>query len=239
MSQVGPTFFSSSGDHPVGDGLTRMQTTFAGASSADVSQYSIGSGVNTLGTLHDGYYQVTLASGATKRLVWTDSGLAKLQNEPYTFEVFLEADDPYWDPVGVSQIMSVVMFLSAGFGLAINGFGGAVPSANELSYEDTINGAHTYTASVDFFASLPVIHHFAFSVASDGTYNVYLDGIRILGPITGTNFVNTSGSVQLGGVNPSGDQLDLRFYGVRVRRAEMYSGASFTPPSGPADWGPP
>lgn len=237
---IGPTFFSSpSGDHPAGDGLTRLQTAFAGASSADISSYAIGSGTNTLGTVNDGYYAITLSGGLTKTLVWTDAGLAKGQDDPYTFEVFFEADDPYWNPVALSSILSAAMFLSAGFNLIINGYGGAVPGANELYYEDYINGTHTWAAAVDFFDSTPARHHFAFSVSAAGVYNVYLDGVRIVGPITGTNFVHTSGSVQLGGVNSAGDQLDLRYYGVRVRRAEMYTGASFTPPASPAAWGPP
>jgi len=242
MAVIGPTFFSSpsgGGDHPPGDGLTRLQTAFAGASSADISIYAIGSGTNTGGTVHDGYYEVDINSGSLKNLAWVNSGLAKNTGQKYTFEIFFEVIEVTGNRNSAVGLFDAVMFLTAGMQASMNGYGGAVPLANEFAYSDTINGGHTYVGSTDLPASSPAIHHFALSVAADATYSVYLDSSRILGPVAGTDFAHTSGSVSIGGVSASGESTRLKVYGVRVRRDQMYTGASFVPLSGPEVWGPP
>lgn len=228
----------STGTETPADYLTRLQTDFVGEISEDLSYYAIGSGTNTGGTVHEGYYEVDINNSSRKGIAWTDAGLARSTGQEYTFEIFFEVIEVTGNRNGVVGLFDAVMFLTAGLQGSMNGYGGAVPSANEFAYSDTINGGHTYVASTDLPSSSPAIHHFAMSVAADATYSVYLDGHRILGPVAGTDFSNSSGNVYLGGASPSGESTRLKVYGVRVRREQIYSGASIAPPADSAAWGP-
>lgn len=235
MFTIGPTFFSASGgDHPEGDGLTRFQTAFAGGSSADISSFANGSGTNTGGTVGAGQYQVTVDSGSAKGLTYgVDTDLGRPANTAYTFECFFNTT--VISPVDSVTGMVYVQLMSTGgwAQLSVNGGG------NTLNFEDDINGATYYTGSGSFLASTDD-HHYAICVETSGNYSVYVDGVRIVGPVAGGNVVHANGFVRLGGIRSGGtSQLQLTFKGVRVRRAVMYSGASFTPPLTPADWGPP
>ena len=69
MFTCGPQFFGSRGDHPAGDGLTRLQTAFAGASAADISGFGV-SHVQSGGTLGNGYYDVVIATGGGFNPAW-------------------------------------------------------------------------------------------------------------------------------------------------------------------------
>jgi hypothetical protein len=231
---VGPTFFAASGDHPEGDGLTRFQTTFAGGSSADVSSFANGSGTNTGGTLTAGQYEVVVDSLSEKGLAYgVDTDLGRAINTAYTWECFFNS-------ATISQVDTTTAMItlrlkdSPGYiQLLVNAF------SNPVYYFDELNGVFTYTGGVPFLA-ISTDHHFAICVDAAGDYNTYLDGVRIAGPRNLGNIAHINGNFLLGGSRAGGTgQLRLRFKGVRIRRAVMYTGASFTPPASVADWGPP
>lgn len=236
---IGPTFFSRRlGDHLPGDGLTRFQTAFAGGSSADISAFANGSGTNDGGTVYDGYYEV-VSDITTNQLVYgADSDLGRPANTAYTFEVFFQATRvPFMN--GSAQMFSALLWSNSGgggngsFNTTVNGGGvGACP----FYYIDAINGATDYTGTGDF-PTPPSMHHFALSTDAAGTYNTYLDGVRIKGPRVSNNLLHSNGTIILGGFASGASVLTLRFYGVRIRRAQMYTGASFTPPANAAAWG--
>jgi hypothetical protein len=227
------------GDHAPGDGLTRFQTAFSEASSADISAFSNGSGTNDGGTIYDGYFEV-VSDITTNRLTYgVSANLGRPASTAYTFEVlFMVATR------GVYMNGSAEMFgglLQSGgsgsgsFNVKVNGgFSGPCP----FYYFDQFNGATDYVGSGDF-STPPSIHHFAICYETDGTYNTYLDGVRIKGPRASNNLGHINGSFSLGGFASGESTLTLRFYGVRIRRAVMYSGASPASPASPADWGAP
>lgn len=92
MFTVGPTFFSRPvGDHPEGDGLTRLQTTFAGASADDISGFAVPATV-TGGTLGEGYYDVTIPINTASILgvSYSSTDVARqAAGQALTVEVFL------------------------------------------------------------------------------------------------------------------------------------------------------
>lgn len=240
FGNVGPTFFSNvPGDHPAGDGLTRLQTTFAGGSSADVSSYAIGAGTQTGGTLSAGKYSVTHTAGAAvfQGLAWSNNGLGRVVGTGHTFECFIKLTETVVNPANALQVMnSVDMANMNPTQLYLNGFSAGMnplaPTAPAW-YSSTPDSIDAFTGSY---------HHFALVWDTAGTLAVYLRGIRLVN-IAGTGdkgYAAGLGVVGLGGTGSAGGSgVTFEFSGVRVRRAQMYSGASFVPPSSPLDWGAP
>ena len=119
--------------------------------------------------------------------------------------------------------------------LSFNGFSGGI---NALVLESLAWFAYT---GGDIFTALSTPTHLA--LVSDASFNgqmrMYLAGVEVasytVGPVTKT--APYTGTVALGGFSAAG--ATLKFKGVRVRHAEMYTGASFTPPASPDAWGPP
>lgn len=241
MSAVGPTFFSSSGavgDHIAGDGLTRLQTTFSGGSSADTSSYAIGSGSQTGGTLSDGKYEVTHIAGAAvfQGLGWTNAGLGRVVNTGHTFETFIKLTETIVNPANALQLMHSVDL--ANMNATVLYLQGWLGGMNALA-----PFAPTWYGPVDTIdAFTGAYHHFALVWDTSALLSVYLRGIR-LATVAGTGdkgYALGVGSVGLGGTGSSaGSGVTFAFSGVRVRRAQMYSGAFFAPPLSPAAWGPP
>lgn len=236
---IGPTFFSSPiGDHPAGDGLTRLQTAFAGASSADLSQYAIGSGGNNGGTLGEGYFEIVQSSATFKALAYENVGLKMQNGVAHTVEYFFEAFETTSNPPSQCAIQQhKVTLMNVPF-TRINGYSGGI---NNVSWSavPTDEGFAQINASpaVDVFGST---HHVAFVHDTAGALSIYYDGVRQLDAWGLWDGDGTSSPyVYLGATGIGGQTITIRFYGVRVRRAAMYSGASFTPPASPAAWGPP
>mgnify|MGYP003500815524 FL=1 len=235
MFAVGPTFFSSPvGDHPAGDGLTRLQTTFAGASSADISQYLIGTGTLSNMTLSDGSLMGLFDSNVTtKSLVYTDVGISQVSDTaPLTYELFWKATLDTPSPQSPGDAIKFAQFTTHlnGIDFYIRG----VPNDTDILIVQsgfttvTVTAGHAYGTQ----------NHLALVNRSTGVMDIYLNGVRV---VTGRNDNTTLaglGTMQLGGVG-RGDTR-VTYYGARVRRAEMYpDSATVTPPLNPAAWGPP
>jgi hypothetical protein len=238
MPQVGPTFFSLPlGDHPEGDGLTRLQTAFAGASSADLSTYAIGSGGNNGGTLGAGYFEIVQNSATFKALAWENAGLATLDG-PHCLEFFFEAFETSANPPSTCNIEQHKITLMSIPTMQILGHAGGINNVGWVA-TPTGEGFSLISASpaVDVFGS---VHHVVYQHDENGALSIWYDGVRQLDSYGTWDGSGVTGPyVYLGATGIGGQTITIRFYGVRVRRAEMYSGASFTPPSSPAAWGPP
>lgn len=234
MFMCGPNFFSSAaGDHTPGDGLTRLQTLFAGASSADVSSYAIGSGTNIGGTVNNGYYEVQPNAGGFKRLIYSNAGLGRADNTAHTFEFFVRITEVDVDPVGLIGLAACDMDNMTGSDWSVNG-----GSLNPLAVS-----AGVWFSWADSVAAYNPsgYHHIAhvWQANPAGDLAIYVDGVRIVNRAGGGSRVAGTPSLSLGGFGNAGSASNFKFTGVRVRRAAMYSGASFAPPLSPADWGAP
>ena len=213
MAVIGPTFFSARlGDHEPGDGLTLFQTTFAGASAADVSANAIGSGSGSGLTLADGSMYGTM-DGTTRTKLW-DSAVIGMpaRSDTRTWEFFFNAEE-----INISPGNQIKF---AQFTCSIPGIDFWLQSAAYVP-----NGARTK-------------HHIVFTnKAVSGNNDIYVDGVRVVNDLYLGAYTAANGQFQLGGAS-NGDTL-VTYYGARARNAVMYSGASFTRLSGPEAWGPP
>ncbi len=240
MFTCGPAFFSQSGDHPAGDGLTALQTTFDGGSSVDVSPYARGAGTNSdpvqvvVGT---GEVTINLGGSLNRSLSWSGNSLARLPNTGYTVEYFARFIETVANPASsASQLAQITAFNIAVCRLGMNGFSGGI---NAYVAEST--AWYGYTSVADIFTTFgPYIHvaHVC-DASANGDVRVYINGVRVVNYVGGALTVASPyvGTIVLGGV--CGASLQAKFSGVRVRHAQMYTGASFTPPVSPAVWGPP
>lgn len=231
MNHVGPTFFSSpSGDHPPGDGLTRLQVTFAGASSNDLSSFALGPGVNDEANLFNGYCRMLFDSNLNqKSLLWSDSDI-ELPSAvaPFTAEFFFQATEVSHSP-GDAVKFAQLTFDNTGFDFYVP------PYSSGLSYT-RLRVVQAGFADVDCATTVyDMLHHVALVNRSTGT-DIYLDGVRVIAA-RAPYWTGSVGTLQLGGAGRGDTQVD--YYGCRVRYAEMYSGASFTPPAGVEAWGAP
>lgn len=239
MFVVGPTFFSNPGDHPPGDGLTRLQCLFAGASPADTSSFAIGSGVQDGGTMVSGYYDCVMDAVATfpRTQIWTSAQLLVPALSAMTFEAFFDLIELIPQPNSNNTILS---FGGGDYAstLSQNGYVASGPSAPySLAFDVGVTGSPSvYSGTAPAWGTN---NHFAMVFRTTGYYDVCLNGTRVYTGSYSAPFAPT-GSVQLGGNSTAfAARREYKFYGARVRAAEMYFGASFTPPSGPAAWGPP
>jgi hypothetical protein len=244
---VGPTFFSPPiGDHPEGDGLTRLQTAFAGGSSADISSYAIGSGTlfgDT--TVSDGLLTARLVPSVSTQLNYVHPDIGRLDSTALTIEYFFRGVEVTVNPASsVQRLMSMVhvdsMFPSSGSDAAhYMGANGLVSSKNEIV--GAAQNWYTWATNTDLYDP-SVFHHVAYvwDASAAGSLSVYFDGVRVAqrdnGGHRSISYPNTT--IALGGYSGT-HSVTVEFKGVRVRRAMMYSGASFTPPAGPEAWGPP
>ena len=221
------------GDHAINDGLTRLQTLFAGASSADVSEYLIGSGTNDEATLYDGYASLLFDSNANpKSLVYSDVGLALLTDvSSLTYEIFFTSSLDTPSPQSPGDLIKFAQFTLHQHGLDF--FIKAIPDDDDIRIVQTgyvdvvVTSAHTYG----------VQNHLALVNRSTGVMDVYLNGVRVIEARDNGTARAGSGTLQLGGIG-RGDTR-IKYHGARVRRAEMYSDASFSAPAGPEAWGNP
>jgi hypothetical protein len=248
MFTVGPTFFSRPlGDHPEGDGLTRLQTTFAGASADDISGFAVPASVNG-GTLGDGYYDVAIGVGesTTKGVTYSSTGIARqASGQALTVEVFLSLQ---YYPEGDNGDGQTHVNLN---NLTSNMTGGNYPiriatkgGVGNTNYAQYGQGYANWDQTGDPAPGLLTsIRHLAWVWYSDNTYAMYYNGVRQAAPAADSSYLLGAPTpfVLLG--SPSNSyywtNFVMRYYGVRVRRASMYSGATITPPASPADWGPP
>jgi hypothetical protein len=238
MFIVAPPFWSgSAGDHPAGDGLTIFQTAFAGGVSDDISISALGAGVELgPGTKVDGYYTADFdADGTTLRgIIWyADTDLSLGSGAPLTCEMFFTCLELVSNCASSGKIFQL-KFGNATLDVYMRPFSGGI---NPLLF---CFGAACITTTTDIYSTgiTPGFHHLAQVYRTTNLIDVYLDGVRI---IEGSSFAGDStGQIQMGGEGVSyANRWRMHYNGGRVRRAEMYSGASFTPPANTAAWGPP
>lgn len=235
MPIVGPTFFSS--PTTTGDGLTRLQTVFAGASAADTSDYSIGSGTSAYGTLVDGSNYWVAVDATLQFRYWLDAGLILNNNSPLTAEMFFTDVWTNNTASAKDQKIGQMNFGDQNFDLIVQEQADQTTSRFNLSAS---SGGMNYAGSTDFNATDPAYkHHAAFVARANGTCDFYLDGVRIVTGVSYFNAASSTGYIQIFGRGTQNQTITATYYGVRVRRAEMYTGASFTPPAGPEAWSAP
>jgi hypothetical protein len=228
------------GDHAPGDGLTRFQTAFAGGSSADISAFANGSG--TIGLpggfsfVGNGYYEATISGPYDRSLKYgTNTNLGRQPNTAFTMEAFFTTEELY-TTAGVCSILGGTYISSAGGGGNTSIYCGT--DTGRVTVDSQLDGGYSNTGTTDVVGD-PSQHHYALCIDVAGTFNIYLNGVRKLGPLSTNNLGHTNGNFTLGGPGVGGGAYVLRVQGVRIRRAVMYSGASFTPPTSPDDWGAP
>lgn len=247
MFQVGPTFFSRAlGDHPEGDGLTKLQVTFAGGSTTDESAFAVGAGTevssagaNVVATA--GLLTVKLSGAVSNYHTWSKNGLGRLPNTAFTCEVFVRAEEFDANPSSSGFFIELDAFGMAASRVGFNGF--AAGRNDVTAYATAWYG---YTGTVDIFDASVLggtMHHIAWvcNATANGDLRVYIDGVLRatynVGSIQKT--APYLGELKLGGVGAAFNQTNFYFAGARIRHAEMYTGSSFTPPASTADWGPP
>ncbi len=255
MAVIGPTFFSSpsggGGDHPPGDGLTRLQVRFNGGSSVDESPFMLGAGTITEAVVGNvtsqvGYARVVATNNGNNFMNWGAVGLNYTDYLlGYTVEMFVKILPFGLRPTGFHNFAHVSAWSSVPD--AILSLGAQTSGRNELKnnqstgYTWTDSGNDIYTRMFDYV-------HFAWVQAPGSSLmRAYVGGVQI-----GTNAAAYqhagSGYVRFGpgsggssGGTP-GVTSEWHYSGVRVRRAEMYDIGNtgiFTPPASPFDWGPP
>lgn len=218
------------GDHAAGDGLTRLQVTFAGASSNDLSPFANGPGTNDEASVFDGYCRMLFDSNANpKSLLWNDVDIVlPSATAPLTAEFFFLATEISHSP-GDAVKFAQLSFNSTGFDFVIPPYSGGQSYTKIRIVQSGFADVYCDTTVYG------TMHHVALVNRSTGT-DIYLDGVRVI-TARAPYWTGSQGTLQLGGVGRGDTQVD--YYGCRVRYAEMYSGASFTPPSGVDAWGAP
>lgn len=226
-----------SGDHTPGDGLTIFQTSFASAVSNDVSVSNLGAGVELgAGTKVNGYYTADFDAVTTtlRGIIWyADTDLSLGAGEPLTCEVFFTCIELEPDVASSGKIFQL-KFGNATLDVYMRPFSGGI-NPIQLCFSGT---CVTTTTDVYSTGITPGFHHLATVYRSTNLVDAYLDGVRV---IEGFSFAGDStGQIQMGGEGVSyANRWRMRYNGGRVRRAAVYTGASFTPPTGPAAWGSP
>jgi len=243
----GPQFFGSRGDHPAGDGLTRLQTAFAGASAADISGFGV-SHTQSGGTLGNGYYDVVIATGGgfNPGLSYNGNSLARqASGAVLTIEAFVSLQ-AY--PTANNSSTQTHLYLN---NITSSMTGGSNPIQMQTTGGFTAtNFSQVGAVYANWSATgdktpglLGQMRHVAWVWYADNTYAEYYNGVRQAGPTADTSYLlgAPTPTILLGSPSASAFWTDftMRYHGLRVRRAAMYSGASFTPPSSPAAWGPP
>lgn len=234
------------GDHLAGDGLTRLQTSFAGGSSNDLSPYAIGPGViQGAASVSDGLLTVPLTAGVAGWLRWTDSGLSKPAATAMTYEYFVQLVEVTVNPVnGAPDIATLFNIdgLSDGGGYSGThhmGYNGYDAGKNPLvAYMGGGQYLGTPSPQFDVFSAGWMHIAYVYTAAGSGVLSLYVNGQRIVEKIGAGAHLSGDSILTLGGYIATAD-VTVQFKGVRVRRAAMYSGASFTPPAGPEAWGAP
>lgn len=255
MFTVGPTFFSRAlGDHPEGDGLTRLQTTFAGASAADISGFAVphtigGAAGSSTVVVHDGYLEVynmaVAATAGNPGCSWDDNGIARVANgAAHTVEWFMSLESYPTARNGTGQTHIYLNNLTS----SMQGGSNPFQVRTNGGYANTQWGSSSanYGGSQLFDSFTPTLlglrRHFAFVWQTDNTCSFYCNGVRVF-TFTDTSYLLGAPTPAIRFGSPSvafyWTDVVVRYYGLRVRRAAMYTGASFTPPASPAVWGPP
>lgn len=234
------------------DATVRLLTRFSGASSADISQYALGSGViaNPDGVLlADGNarFGVTAAPSASGwvGITWVSPHLTSCEtvNPEMTWEFIMSASvdpDAYesFKTIALIDTGHVSAEVGRQFRIGLEGSLGGVlpPTSRHLLWVSPGTDAPIWMSASSYLVEDGVAtFHIALQRRADGYIQLFVGGIRVLDWVVGFSSGGspTSGTVSIGNY-PYDQDWDIRCHAVRVSSRLVYSGATYTVPT-PAD----
>lgn len=238
--EIGPEI----GDHEPGDGLTRLQTAFFEADSSDISSYAIGPGsIAGVVNVSPDQMEATIVGSTVSALSWDNADLGRVANTGHTFEYFFRAVEVTVNPTASTQgFVSIDNIDNLDDGgvdggrhlLGYNGYSGGI---NQMVAAMT--SQYLWSSGVDVFKTGFTHVAYVYDDSAAGDLNIYVDGVRVVTIAGAGHRLTGVTNLRLGGATFPGNTCKVQITGVRVRRAAMYSGASFSAPSGPHVWGAP
>lgn len=215
------------------DDRIRLLTSFAGASSEDLSAYAIGPGARTNGSLLGEVFRCDWNSAANNVLSWQDAGLEGVSSAPVTYEVLFQVQQNN----SLSQI-DILRFKKGSpsnpdYVFSLGVASGTAGGAASFIEEGPGLGSSSPIAFTDSVSAVSRgLIHLALIVYPDDTASVYWCGTRVANRVAfDNNSTTTTGLVTLGGNAGATRDMIVDFSAVRVARAEVYTGASITPPT--------
>lgn len=229
------------------DATVKLLTRFAGASSADVSQYALGQGSISSGggvLITDGYARFGITSGPPSgtmaSLLWSSQHLSSTAtvNPEMTWEFIFSATEhtPSYMPCSIAIIdiggTSGAQNRQIKFSLW-SGASGAI--SHRLNISSLVNYPIDWESSVPFTTAEGMSSfHIAVQKRSDNNVQVFVNGTRVAdwGDISGfePNNVLTDGVTLIGNYGYE-EEWEVRCYAVRVSSRLVYSGATYTVPT--------
>lgn len=245
LPEKAPIVFASPGGT---DATVKLLTRFAGASSADVSQYALGSGTITNPTgvsVADGYAQFGVipdpgATGVTG-LTWTSSQLTACGtvNPETTWEFIFSASTDTgvysgYRTIAIIDTAHVAAEIGRQFRINIEGgYVGDPPTARHRLNVTPGTNPPVWTSASSYLVEDGVsTFHVAIQRRADGFIQIFANGVRVL---DWTGFFEAGGTPGVGYLclcnYPYDDAWDIRCHAVRVSSRLVYSGTTYTVPS--------
>lgn len=224
---------------PVSGGIDeriRLLANFPDGTPDDQSLYEIGYDEFTGGVLSDGLFQTNFNTSVNGALVYTDTSLSGGANRPLTYEVLLEV--PSFESAGGMQVFS---FAPIGRGstslplVALIAGASGSPTSRKIQFTPTGIGGGT-GHPMYYEDPLPVTSHDRLHVAvtffPDDTASMWWNGVRVKNRVAYLSTLGTPADATLSmGLNlGSLRNVVYNFYGARIARAEVYSGATIDVP---------
>jgi hypothetical protein len=217
------------------DDRIRLLANFPEGSTEDQSLYEIGPGTQTNGTAGPGTFTANYTASLTNFLLYQDAGLRATSdsgNAPVTYEFIITVPTNTADTT-----IELFRFQKGATGNPFVCFmeGGSGGGNSRIFFWEQgpgqgINSLIAYQDTVDMRTSPQT--HVAITVYSDNTASVWLRGTRVKNLVGFSAFTASApGTVRIGGQVVSSKNAVVEYEGIRVSRAEVYTGASFTPPT--------
>jgi hypothetical protein len=245
LSAKAPIVFAAGSS---GDATVRLLTRFEGASSADISQYAIGSGtiINPDGvTIMEGYarFGVTYSAYTSfASILWSSSELTACETvnpemtwefiysvsaDPNTYSAFkyIAVIDPDHSGSSTGSQLIIGMEGCGGYGIPSTGRHKLFVSPGPFSPLWTSSASFLLEDGVSSF-------HIACQRRTDGQVQIFVNGARVYDWGSGFSSGGTpgTGTVQIGNYEYDSN-WDIRCLAVRVSSRLVYSGATYTVPS--------
>lgn len=206
--------------------LTLLQSRFIGANAGDESAFAHGDPVQDGGTIADGHFEVNRANGSEPNtpsaLTYEAPALETSGTDALTVEFFAT-----WSETPNIAYTKIVSF-TKNTGDPTNtlhkfGYYGA---AGLVCYDN-------FSAGIQYTSASPVSGktHFAIVFSATGT-RVYIAGVKVWETGGDTRGPNAPMKLVIGDdVGYTSDTTSYIVEGFRVQQEEVYTGASFTPPT--------
>ncbi len=242
-----PVVFAEGGGS---DAAVKLLTRFAGASSADISQYAIGAGTvnNPSGTyISDGYAKFggdpSIDDSDWTGIQWASSQLTSCAtvNQEMTWEFIYSATSlvSYASAVSIALIDTGQASGIQDRQVRLSIYGGGIGSGGgHLGFDSEANYSTSWESPSSVLTNDGVTSfHVAIQRREDGLVQIYFNGSRVadFGSVTG---FSSGGSPGTGVVSPMAygysKDWEIRCRAVRVSSRLVYSGTTYTVPT-PAD----